>query len=288
MRKTTSSEVLNKEAIISPLTGLMLIPMSWSRLDCYDWCNRQYKFRYIENREQGWTMPLALGNAVHSALESAIKYRAENDQQVTGWYLGALDEFDPSHMLTNEEITSGKDQAISTYRIIHNLVPDPKNLIDVEWGFRYIIGAGLFTGYVDLLFWDEDEQGRYLHLIDFKTGDNYKEDKNTGVLSKKKHTKSHGQTKLYTIAAKQAYPGERVKASLYWTKHKELDTHEYTDKELEKFLAVVKEKVADIIEDEKWDCTRAEVKCGYCNFATDGSCAWGKKAVERFNKYRKK
>jgi hypothetical protein len=288
MRKICNLAILNEGEIESSLSSLMLTPMSWSRLDCYDWCNRQYKFRYIEQREVGWTMPLALGNAVHSALESAIKYRAENDQQVIGWYLGALDEVDPAHMLTNEEITSGKDQAVSTYRIIHNLVPDPKNLVDVEWGFRYIIGAGLFTGYIDLIFWDRDDNGRFLHIVDYKTGNNYREDKSTGKLSKKKHTKSHGQTKLYTIAVKEAFPNTRVKASLYWTKHKELDTHEYSDAELKKFKAAVKEKVADIIEDVSWECTRADVRCAYCNFATDGSCGWGKKAVERFNKYRKK
>jgi hypothetical protein len=115
-------------------------------------------------------------------------------------------------------------------------------------------------------------------------------DKKTGKPRKK--TKDHGQVALYTAAAKRRFPGERVKASLYWLRcEKEelkIDTHEFSDEEIATFEERMNNTVAEIIEDENYQVTKKGFVCQYCNFANEDVCRFGAAAGKRQYGWQKK
>lgn len=272
--------LLNPEALDHDLADLILRKMSWSRYDTYQWCPKQYYFKYVEFQKEGWSAPLCLGSAVHDALDGCVKNKVWPDKEfvIEGYYQSALMEHDPDHMLTQPEIDSGLDWLLLTLARMHDAVGEEyERVIDTEWGFKYIIGAGLFVGYLDLTFWDSDDKGKFIHIVDYKTGNNY-----TKQGRKKKHTKSHGQTKLYTLATKSRFPGERVKASLYWPQHEEWDTYEYSDAELRAFEKDMRFGVGEILVDTKWRPTPDGAKCTACTFAKSGACKWGAAQARKF------
>lgn len=272
-------ELVNPEALDHDFADLILRKMSWSRADCYNWCNKQYMYKYVDFQKEGFSAPLALGSAVHDALEKCIKNHVSDPIEIEGWFQESLSEHDRDRLLTQPEIDDAYNWLFDTlYRMQDVVDVDFDKVIDVEWGFRYVLGAGLFTGYIDLVFWDEDEKGKFIHILDYKTGNNY--DKNG---KKKKSTKSHGQTMLYTLAVKAKYPGQRVKASLYWTRHDELDTHEYTDKQLATFTEKMRQQICTMMADTKYSPTKSGIKCAYCDFARDDLCRYGMVQAKKFS-----
>jgi CRISPR/Cas system-associated exonuclease Cas4 (RecB family) len=276
---TDTLELVNPEVLDHDFADLILRPMSWSRSDCYTWCPKQYMYKYVEFKSEGFSAPLALGSAVHDALEKCIKYNVSDPIEIEGWFQGALEEHDKDKLLTQVEIDDAYNWLFDTlYRMQELIDIEFENVIDVEWGFKYALGAGLFTGYIDLLFWDEDDEGKFIHLLDYKTGNNY--DKNG---KKKKSTKTHGQTMLYAMAVKSRFPGHRVKASLYWTRHVEVDTYEYTDKQLATFTEKMRQQVCTMMADSKYRPTSAGIKCAYCDFARDDLCRYGMVQAKKFS-----
>jgi putative RecB family exonuclease len=265
--RITNAKDLDKE-----FGQLGLTEMSWSRVDTYDWCPKKYKLQYCEKHPQSWAMPLALGSLVHDSLEAAIRFKVEDTDELVGFYIDNIAKHDPDHKLTDDEIQHGRSMTIDTFEHISSTVDGLDKIIEAELGFKYMIGRGLFTGFIDLAYWDKDELGSFISIVDYKTGS-----------KGKKKTKTHGQTKLYTLAVKSMFPGERVKASLFWLKIDEIDTYEYSDEELEKFRAETEVLVSNIIEDEKFAHTNVMMRCSYCGFATKEVCPYGTKMAEKWS-----
>jgi CRISPR/Cas system-associated exonuclease Cas4 (RecB family) len=293
LAKNKKLEIINPERLDPEFGVMALTPLSWSRIETYgeEWstfaCAKKYKFKYMDHEAGGWSVPLAIGSSVHDTLEWAIKNDAVDEREIVGRYVSAVRAHDPNNRMTDSEMSDGRAIAVQTFRQMHDVVGDHiRDIIDVEWGFRYIIGRALFTGFIDLMFWDEDEEGRFIHIIDYKTS---AMDKKTG--KPKKSTKTHGQTAIYTMATKRRFPGERVKASLYWLRAPidedfRLDTYEYSDKELRKIEKRISQTTANLIEDENFQVTKKMFVCAYCDFATADLCKYGQGAAARFNKYR--
>lgn len=270
------SLVLNPERLDSEVGELYLTEFSWSRLDKYKWCPKQYKLSYCDMHPTGWTSPLALGSAVHEALENAVKFGVEDKTEVVGFLIQAIEKNDPDKQLSDDDISQARIQVTEVFDRMQESANGVGNIVDVEWGFRYIIGRGLFTGFVDVIAYDEDEQGEFIHILDYKSGKRGK-----------KKTKTHGQTKLYTLAVMKRFPGMRIKASLYWTKENYVDTYEYSTQELIEFEEWAIKEVNDIIEDDSYNVTKDVFKCAYCDYATDELCKYGVGCAKRFNNMRR-
>jgi len=276
MTSRGDSVVLVNEDEIDPVLGTsILLDMSWSRLDCYDWCPKKYKFKYCDGLADGWTLPLAIGKTVHETLEAAIKYRVKDEVEIVGFFLDAVDRNDRDGKMSSAEVEDAKDLALSTFREISATTEIP-NIVDVEFGFAYKLGRGLFLGFIDLVFWGVDEEGPYLQIRDYKTG------------KKKKKTKDSGQMKLYTLAVKRLYPDHRVKAGLYWVRDDTEDVYEFSDAELDDFKQKVAGKIEQIIEDDNYHPTKEMFKCVYCVFAREDVCKYGYVASQKITRYRKK
>ena len=259
-----SITILNEEMLDHDLSRLTLIDMSWSRFSTYLDCNAKYKHRYIEGHKEDTTIPLALGSAIHDTLEAIVKYNTKDDIEATGFYLTAIEKHKQELVLTAGEIEEGKRQVLNALIKMETITNgDIKKVKGIETGFRYVIGRGNFLGFIDLIVLDEDEQGTFINVIDYKTGKN------------KYKVKTHGQMKLYALAVKRLYPEARVKASLYWTRFGEIESYEFSDEELSEFKTETAQTVENIINDSTFSPNGAMFKCCYCNFANKEVCKKG-------------
>lgn len=286
-------DIVNPESVDSEFGTLVLTDMSWSRAETYDekWstfaCPKKYKFKYWDRVDEGWTIHLAIGSIAHDTMEWAIKNEIDDEVELMGRFLDAVTDYDPKRVMTDNEISMAREITLDTFRTMSSVVPNPKDVIEVERGFRYAIGRGLFLGFIDLIFWDQDEHGQFIHVLDYKTSGM---DKKTG--KPKKKTKNHGQLALYTLAAKCMFPGKRVKASLYWMKCEipelKIDTHEFSDEELTQFEIDMAQTVDKIMGDETFRPTKKGFVCQYCSFANDEQCKTGKAQAGRIYGWQKK
>jgi CRISPR/Cas system-associated exonuclease Cas4 (RecB family) len=286
-------DIVNPERLDPEFGALGLMDMSWSRAETYDahWstfaCPKKYKFKYCDHAEDGWTIHLATGSIAHDTMEWVIKNKVDDEVEVVGKFLEAQAKHDPKNVMTDDEVSLAREITINTFKTMNDIVPNMRDIVEVERGFRYIIGRGMFLGFIDLIFWDSDENGQFIHVLDYKTSGM---DKKTG--KPKKKTKDHGQLALYTLAAKSMFPEARVKASLYWMKCEipelKIDTHEFTDEQLEDFECYMKKTVEDIIEDEGFQPTKKGFVCQYCSFATDDLCKFGAGMAKRMYGWQKK
>lgn len=169
-RNLEALEIVNLKEYGDDLILSNLIDMSWSRLDTYNMCPAKYKYRYCEKLEERATAPLALGKAVHEALENVVKFNTTEDIEAVGFYLTAVENniYDDVDIST-DEIEEGRNIVLSVKnRIAIATDNDFTNIISVEDGFKYILGRGIWTGFIDLIFWDEDERGKFINVVDYK------------------------------------------------------------------------------------------------------------------------
>ena len=262
--KISDIVILNNELLDYDFGKLLTIDMSWSRYSTYLDCNAKYKLKYIEGFKEDTNIPLAMGKAIHETLESIVKYNTTDELEATGFYLSAIEKNKQDLILGTNEIEEGKTQVINALSKMETITNgNIKNVKGIETGFRYIIGRALFVGFIDLILLDEDEEGPFINVIDYKSG------------KTKYKTKKHGQMKLYTLAVRRMFPEMRVKASLYWTRYGEIDTYEFSKEELDEFEAEVNNNIEILVDDQYFKPNGAFIKCVYCPFSNKETCPRG-------------
>lgn len=264
-RKDIDKIVILNEELLDPVFGeRVLIDMSWSRYNTYLECNARYGYKYVQKEKEPTGAPLILGKAIHEAMESVIKYNVTDETEAIGFYLMAIDKNKSDIPITAVEIEEGRDQVVNTLTNI-NLVThgSVSNVKGIETGFKYIIGRGLFLGFIDLITVGEDEHGSFINVIDFKSN------------KTKYSVKGSGQMKLYTLIVKSLFPDMRVKASLYWTRHSKMATYQFSQEELDKFVQETEDNVIKIINDREFKPNAQMIKCVYCQFAGKDQCKKG-------------
>lgn len=292
IRNPDALEILNYEEVADvPFWENIFRPMSWSRLDSYMTCPRKYQLNYHDKVAQGFSMPLALGSAIHDAMEEAVT-RMKNGEDIgikdiEIMYVNALDENDPDSLLTSEEVENGRTWLQMTFmRMKKFLGEDLSKVLGIEQGFKYIIGAGIFTGYIDLVILDKDDQGEFIHIIDYKSGKAFdKKNKRTT----RSRTKYSGQMKIYSMAMHRKYPGMRVKSSLYYLRHDLIDTHEFTDEDLDDYKIFVHNTIVEMIRAKKYEPKQGicnGVLCAFCSYATKDKCPRGEKAAKLHKRFQ--
>jgi ATP-dependent helicase/DNAse subunit B len=256
--------ILNKELLDYDYGKLFVIDMSWSRYSCYLDCNAKYKYKYIDGFKEETTLPLAMGKTIHDTLEAIVKYNTEDETEAIGFYLTALEKNQKEVEMSTSDIEEGKNQVINVLGRMEELTNgDFKSVKGIETGFKYLIGRALFLGFIDMILLDEDEDGPFINVIDYKTGKN------------KYKVKDHGQMKLYTLAVKRMFPDFRVKASLYWTRFGEIETYEFSEEELKLFEIEVLENIETLVNDRDFEPNGQMFRCCYCQFANKDMCKKG-------------
>ena len=125
---------------------------SYSRADCFNKCQYQYKLRYVDQLvaidEYDPRSPLILGTAVHTGIETDV------DSAIQFYY-------SQYPVITDAHI----EEAIK----LTNLIPKVKNILPANGTFEVEISTPNFRGYIDYLYPLDD--GTY-GIIDFKYSNN--------------------------------------------------------------------------------------------------------------------
>lgn len=176
---------------------------SYNRLSLYETCQRRFYFRYILKLEEKVAKPLALGKAVHKAIEKIIEGRSVEDSVLEGY---AECDFHPE--VSIDEIS----------HLVRN-APVYKNMGETEVYFCLPLSnaenAPKIQGYIDLV----TENGTFK---DWKTN------------WKAYDIHANRQLGLYAWALSKMKGYDLVEGSLYFLRHKKEQKYFFSQDEMEK------------------------------------------------------
>lgn len=168
---------------------------SFSRLNLYATCPYRFRLKYIEGRDEPVTKPLALGKAVHKAIETVIDGDSLSEAVLKGW---ADADFHPE--VSYDEILELVKKA-----------PVQHNVGETEMYFRLPLSnsssAPEIQGYIDLVVGNT--------LMDWKT--NWQ---TYDVLD-------NHQVGVYAWAVSQLNGFETVEGHLYFLRFRKVSTHTF-------------------------------------------------------------
>lgn len=167
------------------------LPWSYSALDTFKTCPRQYHWKYVLKNKEPDSDAIIYGNQVHKAFE---------DRQAVGTPL-------PDHLSSHEPFMKMLDELPG----IHNT--EQKIALDVNRKPCNFFESGVwFRGVIDYIKVDPDENGKAT-IVDYKTG--------------KPHQK-FDQLKLFALHTFALFTNvEIVEASFYWTKTRDINSQFY-------------------------------------------------------------
>lgn len=179
---------------------------SFSRLKLYETCPYRFRQKYIEGRDEPVTQPLALGKAVHKAIESRIKGCSESEALLNGM---VDSDFHP-------------DVSINELKQLVNKAPVIKGMGETELYFKLPLSgdpqAPEIQGYMDLV-----QEGEYDNsLWDWKT--NYKA----------YHALDNHQLGLYAWALMTLKGTPTVNGRLYFLRYRKVSQHRFTEQDAER------------------------------------------------------
>lgn len=167
--------------------------LSYSRINTFLKCKRQFKFQYIDNLPYPETSALRIGSAVHKFLENYGKhcigiYKPQDIEYAAKESKRLMSTMNPEDVNNFNEII---DKAIA----MHNFEPaliEEKFALDINWKSTKWENARL-RGVIDI----HCEKGRVVKVTDYKT------DRRIQPLSE---VESDLQLKIYTVALSELYP----------------------------------------------------------------------------------
>ena len=214
-------------------------PWGWSKLDTYRACPAQFKYKFIEKREDPPGPAMARGTEIHNALE----------MYVNGW---APDQPEGINPFWKKHLERLKKQSPKT---------------EASWGID--------KDWKPLKSWFEKEtwcraksdvyyiQGDLLMLIDFKTG--------------KYRVPSDDQNKLYATIGGAMFPVvQRVRTSFWFVDQAEVPHEEvYKADDLERMRGYFNKEAAKLYNDRAFKPSPGNA-CRYCPFSRqkNGPCQY--------------
>lgn len=219
---------------------------SFSRLDLYSRCPWRWRQKYILNRDEEITKPLALGKAVHKAIEVWLKGIEFNDAVIEGMIEA---EFHPEVSKNEIEFLLSRAKKIEGETEVHFELPLSSS-----------IDAPRLQGYIDVV----QEKGKF---VDWKSNwVSY-------------HPNDNMQMRLYAWALMEIKGWKMVDATLYFLRHKPImQTYLKSDGEIarEWALNLIKEIKAKLFALELQPDAADEIfpaqagrHCSHCPFAAE-------------------
>ncbi|WP_199860701.1 RecB family exonuclease [Oceanobacillus damuensis] len=220
---------------------------SFSRLNLYEQCPYRFYNKYVLGKEEPITQPLALGKAVHKAIEDKIKGIAHDEALLNGYLEAGFHEG-----ISQKEISDLVKRA-----------PIQPNMGETEIYFKLPLSdekdSPVIQGFIDLYQPDGS-------IIDWKTNRLPYD-----VLESK-------QIALYSWAISQLKGTDSIKGSYYFLRFGKESSHLFTHEDMEKArkwaIKVAKEiyeklELLDILPDEieKLFPVQPSRLCSHCPFA---------------------
>ncbi|MCH8069340.1 MAG: ATP-dependent helicase [Candidatus Marinimicrobia bacterium] len=244
-----------------------LIKLSASSIEEYDQCSLKYRLDKIDRVPQRRSkVAMEFGIIIHNVLE---EFHGSEDQSLEmlrnlldkHWRQDAFE-----YLIREEEFKHQGEQILKDY--FDFVEKYPPRVIGREKRFEFIIESlnVQISGKIDRI----DKDGKYLSVVDYKTGKN------------KESAKNSLQLALYTEALKrdsvdgiQGIPGT---ATLHFLKHPDdpLSSHEFTEKDLNKHQERIK-KVAEGIRKGIFNAKPNDYICQNCDYREFLCPAWEEK-----------
>jgi len=152
-----------------PLIDKASLSLSKGKIDTYNTCPLQFKFRHVLKVPTPSSTSADIGNAVHAVLEKMTKYEIDGQKLTQRQAFDLLEKRWDSRAFESEtaanQAKAKAKELILTY--LKWSKENPNEPIAVEKAFKLILGDVKFKGYIDRI--DKTPDGEY-EVIDYKTG----------------------------------------------------------------------------------------------------------------------
>jgi len=261
---------------ISPLETLALQPLSYSRLNAFDWCQAQYFYNYIMKYPQEFSPKALLGNVIHKALEITLRDGKSVDRaELLDNYRAAREEYDPDNEVISDELFEEGYPMLDDFLARQGTAK--VRVTDSELEFQFVFHGALFRGFIDYVFVKDD----HVIIRDYKSGSWEVSDKNVPT---------DLQLGIYALYMKYLYPDKTITAGLHYLRSNKIKEHTFSDQD---FIEVEERliRAVDGLRNHKnylplpknlaW-------KCRMCSYQKDGTCRAGKFNVEQSDRKKNK
>jgi len=238
-----------------PLVDKESLSLSKGKIDTYNKCPLQFKFRHILRVPTPSRASADIGNAVHAVLEKMTKYEIDGQKLTQKQAFDLLEKMWDSRAFESETAANqAKAQAkelILTYLKWNK--ENPNEPIAVEKAFKLILGEVKFNGYIDRI--DKTPDGEY-EVIDYKTGS----DKITRVT-----IKDDIQMNLYALGTEKLYGKLPKTTSLFYLKKDKMVVNDIDSEKVNEVKNSIEDAVKSIL-DEKFPANPSYSNCKFCDF----------------------
>lgn len=247
---------------------LLLIDMSYSRIDTYAYCPAKYFYSYILKEDRQFAPYAALGNIVHEVLEIHAGEGSTHADMLVDFEAAKL-KYDPDGLIWEDLLRTGEtiiEHYVSSYAKSDQKV----NILGKELPFDFVIGNAFVRGYIDRV---DHLSKTQLRCIDWKTGK---------VAVTQKKVQDNLQLGTYALALFHKYPDvQYIKAELHYLKFEKVVGHTFTRNDIPRLSIMLAGRISEIFNDHFFHYTKNERGCGWCDHAVTGACAVGARRIKK-------
>lgn len=253
---------------LSELEKLALIDMSFSRIENYLSCASKFFYTYILKEERLFGPAATLGNVIHAVLEDTVDGEGSLDLlEMLQLMEVHREDLDPDHLIGEELMSAG---SIMLSEFVDRHGTEKITVIEREMSFNFVLGSGLFRGFIDRV---EDGGAAGIRFTDWKSGK---------FEVTQKGIENNLQLGIYALAIAQLYPGRPIYGELYYLRSGKRKGHQFTPENIEAVEARLLDIVDGIITDTHFKSTQVMNTCfRLCDFGKSGVCPTGKARLNR-------
>jgi len=245
---------------LTDLQFLALVDFSYSRIDTYQQCPAKYFYSYICKEPRLFNSPAALGNIVHSVLESVLDNEKTLDiNELEQEYNKNISVWDPDNNIPKDLISVG---SVILQEFYDQYYDKKFNIYEKELPFNFIIGCYKILGFIDRV----DVIGDRVNIVDYKTG------KWEVAL---KDVPNNLQLGIYALAMHNIFPEKEIYAELHYLRSGKKKGHLFTNEDIENVKINLISSITEIINDTNFTPTSNARVCSYCDHAKSGACPTG-------------
>lgn len=167
---------------------------SFSRIECFKQCPRQFYYSYIAKLERGQNIYGFIGGEVHTILEELQQGNITKEQALEKFDIALIEADMNGYEWMSDNVKNKYTSAIKHY--LENYKPIKCEKFEIEEQFNIELNGHKVTGFIDLYTINDN----MIDIYDYKTSSNFGKD-----LPKKMR-----QMVLYAIALKQKYPDIKI------------------------------------------------------------------------------
>jgi RecB family exonuclease len=171
------------------------VKYSFSRLESFHTCKRNYYYTYIEGNRSGDNIYSFLGTVTHELTQAIIQKQITNEEAAQR-FLEAIDDAEMLDLPWMSENVKNNYVSCITHFFEHYSAVE-NNTIRIEDYFEIDINGSIMRGYIDLYY----RIGNDIYIIDLKTSTKF---------AKKDLPKKSRQLILYAIALSEKYPDYNI------------------------------------------------------------------------------